>query len=151
MGGFTEVFLRNKTQVNIDKMNTLLREYKVPKWYRFYSENDVKFQYESFLKNKGHFPETHFPKDKINSYEDFTKYWSTKALGACFVPRFGTLTFDCYFGRTSKRAMRNMGRFIADNYREIESTSGSFETFMERGMTRIERQIIAESGIKLNY
>lgn len=150
MGGFTEVKLKDCTQANIDKMNALLREYKVPKKYSFYSEKDVIFEYESFKKGLGIFPEHLFPKDKIHSYKDFTKYWSTKALGAIFVPPFGALTFDCYFGRTSKRAMRNMGRFIAENYREIHSTDGSFETFMERGMTRIERQIIAESAILQN-
>lgn len=147
MGGFTEVFLKDCSYENIKKQNEKLKEYNVAKRYSFYSEDDVKFEYEAFCKGEGSFPEHLFPKNKINSYKDFTKYWSTKALGALFVPEFGVLTFDCYFGRTSKRAMRNMGRYIADNVRLIKKTRGSFSTFMERGMTKLERQIIIENNL----
>lgn len=147
MGGFTEVFLKDCSYKNIKKQNEKLREYNVAKQYSFYSKDDVKFEYESFCKGEGNFPERLFPRDKINSYEDFIKYWSTEALGSLYVPRFGTLTFDCYFGRTSKRAMRNMGRYIADNVHLIKKTNGSFSTFIERGMTRKERQIIKENKL----
>jgi len=121
MGGFTAVYLKDRSEANIAKQNALLAEHKVAKRYRFYSESDIQFEYEGFCKGTGVFPEHLFPKDKINSFEDFKVYWCPKALGTCFVPHTGSLTFDCYFGRTSKRAMRNMGRYIAENYREIES------------------------------
>ncbi len=149
MGGFTEIKLKDCSNENIEKQNQLLEDFGVARKYRFYSESDVIWEYEGFVKGTGSFPEHLFPKDKINSYEDFTKYWNTKSLGSLFCPEFGTLTFDCYFGRTSKRAMRNMGKYITDNHNEIEKVSGSFSTFMERGMTRLERQIInEESNIK---
>jgi hypothetical protein len=147
MGGFTQIKLRDCSQRNIDTQNARLELAGVPKMFRFYSEKDVIFEYEAFLIGKGVFSENQFPKDKINSLEDFKKYWSTKALGEMFVPPFGTLQFDCYFGRTSKRAMRNLGRYIALNIREFKEFDGSFSTFMERGMTAIERQIVDESGI----
>lgn len=151
MGGFTTVLLRDTSHQNIAKHNALLRLYKVPKKYSFYSEDDVIFEYEAFKRGDGVFPASQFPKDKIHSLNDFKRYWSTEALGEVFVPRFGTLTFDCYFGRTSKRAMRNIGKYLADHCREIKATGGSFETFMQRGMTKLERQIIAESGINHGY
>lgn len=151
MGGFTQFKLKDKSQANIDKQNDLLRQYGVAKGYRFYSEKDVIFEYEAFLKGIGVFPEHKFPKDKIKTLEDFKQYWSSKALGEVFVPPYGTLQFDCYFGRTSQRAMRNIGRYLAANHNEIETMRGSYDTFFERGMTKLERQIIAESKIKQGY
>ncbi len=148
MGGFTEVFLSNISAENIKRQNAKLKEYKVPKRYRFYSEDNVRAEYEAFAKGEGAFPEGQFPRNKINSYNDFIKYWNTRAIGAIFCPPFGTLTFDCYFGRTSKRAMRNLGKYIADNHNEIKAVDGSFETFMERGMTKLERRVLKESNIK---
>ena len=65
-------------------------------------------------------------------------------VNRCFVPKFGTLSFDCYFGRTSDRAMRNIGRYIGMNAKHIKSTGGSFSTFMERGMTKFERELMEE-------
>ena len=147
MGGFTQVYLKDKSQRNILKQNQKLTEYNVAKRYRFYSEDDVKFEYDSFCKGLGAFPEFHFPKDKIKSYNDFKKYWNTKALGEIFCPTFGTLNFDCYFGRTSKRAMRNIGKYVANNIDEIEKTCGSFSTFIERGMTKEEQLLMNEKGL----
>jgi len=147
MGGFTQVFLKDTSRESIDKHNALLTLYKVPKKYRFYSDSDVILEYEAFKINDGVFEERFFPRDKINSYSDFCKYWSSEALGEVFVPPFGTLQFDCYFGRTTARAMRNIGRYIADHVRDIRKTDGSFSTFMERGMNKLERQLVTEYGL----
>lgn len=147
MGGLTQIRLKDVSEENIKRQNELLKENKVRKELRFYSIEDVKFEYEAFKKGLGVFPEHLFPKDKINSFEDFQKYWNPKALGEVFVPQIGTLQFDCYFGRTSKRAMRGIGRYLGLNPREIKSVDGSFSTFAERGMTRIERQIMTEYNL----
>lgn len=147
MGGFTQIRLKDVSEENIKRQNELLKENKVRKELRFYSIEDVKFEYEAFKKGLGVFPEHLFPKDKINSFEDFQKYWNPRALGEVFVPPIGTLQFDCFFGRTSKRAMRGIGRYLGLNPREIKSVDGSFSTFAERGMTRIERQIMTEYNL----
>lgn len=147
MSGLTQIRLKDVSEENIKRQNELLKENKVRKELRFYSIEDVKFEYEAFKKGLGVFPEHLFPKDKINSFEDFQKYWNPKALGEVFVPQIGTLQFDCYFGRTSKRAMRGIGRYLGLNPREIKSVDGSFSTFAERGMTRIERQIMTEYNL----
>ena len=144
MGGFTSIKLKNASQSNCNKHNEILKQYGVPKKYRFYSPADVYQEYGYYLKGEGTYPEHLFPPDKINSFNDFTKYWSTAALGVVFVPEFGMLTFDCYFGRTSKKAMRAIGRYVADHWRDIAKTEGSFSTFMERGMTKLEREVINE-------
>ena len=83
MGGFTEFFLRDRTEENISKQNQILREYKVPKKFKFYSESDIELEYEYFKKEDGNYPGHLFPRDKINSYQDFKKYWSPEALGSC--------------------------------------------------------------------
>lgn len=150
MGGFTVFYLKNTSEENIAKQNAKLTALGVPKKYRFYSEGDIMEEYEWFKKEDGVFPEHLFPRAKIHSYEQFKCYWNPKAVGEVFVPYVGSLTLDCYFGRTSKRAMRNIGKYLADNHREIKSMSGSYDTFMERGMTKLERQIISESGILQN-
>jgi hypothetical protein len=149
MGGFTEIRLRDTSENNIIIQNRRLEKLGVAKRYRFYSEANAHSEYyEYYLVGKGNFPEHLFPKNKISSYEDFRRYWSPEALGSCFVPHVGTLTFDCYFGRTSKRAMRAIGKYVARYSSEIKSVDGSFSTFMERGMTKVEREIIANSDIK---
>ena len=104
--------------------------------------------YEYFVRGLGEFSENLFPKDKIKSLEDFKMYWNPRALGEVFVTHSGTLNFDCYFGRTSKSAMKKLGNYIADNYRELKEVHGSFSTFMERGMTKLQRQILQESELK---
>jgi hypothetical protein len=148
MGGFTSIKLKDCSRGNIVRQNTILDIYKVPKKYRFSClENEQAIEYEYFKRGMGSFPERQFPKNKINSLEDFKKFWTPEALGEVFVPPSGTLQFDCYFGRTSKKAMRKMGRYIAENIREFKEFEGSFSTFMERGMTAIERKIVDESGI----
>jgi len=150
MGGFTAIRLKDISQENIDAQNQKLKEYGVNKRYRFYSERDIQEEYQYYLKGDGVYREDLFPKDKINSYEDFKKYWNPKAVGEIFIPYVGSLNFDCYFGRTSKRALRNIGRFTAENHREIKEIYGTSLTFMERGMTKIERQIIEESAVHVN-
>jgi hypothetical protein len=147
MGGFTKIQLKDTSQENIDKHNARLELNGVRERYRFYSERNVIFEYEAFKMGDGVFPENQFPKDKINSLDDFKKYWSPEALGEVFVPRIGTLTFDCYFGRTSKRAMRNIGRYLGMNAKHLKEVGGSFETFCERGMTKLEREIMKENGL----
>lgn len=147
MGGFTSIRLKDTSAKNIRKQNEVLKSYGVAKQYRFYSEDDIKFEYDGFVKGLGYFPEHQFPKDKIKSYKDFKKYWNPKAIGETFCPKKGALTFDCYYGRTSQRALRNIGKYVADNHNLIGEVSGSFSTFIERGMTRIERLIIKDSNI----
>ena len=146
MGGFTQVFLKDTSRTNIDSHNAKLEIKKVPQKYRYSSDFDTIIEYEYFKEGKGAFPEDQFPKDKINSLEDFKKYWSPEALGEIFVAPTGTLQFDCYFGRTSKRAMRNIGKYLAENSTAIKKVSGSFSTFCERGMTKLEQQIMKEHG-----
>lgn len=148
MGGFTKFQLKDTSNENIAKHNMLLRKFGVPKKFFFYSLNNLIEEYEGFRRGDGVFPESFFPRDKIKSFDDFQRYWSTEALGEIFVPPFGALTFDCYFSRTSKRAMRNIAKYLADNHKDIESASGSYITFFERGMTKQERQIMKESNIK---
>lgn len=147
MGGFTTIQLEDTTQLNIDTQNARLEICGVPKRYRFYSERDVIFEYEYFKAGKGEFREELFPKDKINSLEDFKRYWSPQALGEIFVPHCGMLTFDCYFGRTSKTAMKALGRYISDidNIKEIKSVGGSFSTFIERaGLSKLSLEIVKD-------
>jgi hypothetical protein len=150
MGGYTTIKLKDCSQQNINKHNKILKEFGVSKNYRYYSEADVHKEYGYYLTDDGVYPEHHFPKDKIHSYGDFTKYWNSKALGIIFVPEFGMLTFDCYFGRTSKKAMRAIGKYITEYYKDIDSVDGSFSTFMERGMTKLERTVLIESGFYSN-
>jgi hypothetical protein len=132
MGGFTTLKLRDTSQENIEEHNQHLDELGVAKRYRFYSLNDIKYQYEAFVNGKGVFKECFFPPDKINSFEDFLKYWSPRALGECFVPYMGSLNFDSYFGRTSKRAMHGLARYLLIYGDHIRTTSGSYSTFVER-------------------
>jgi len=132
MGGFTEIKLKNNSNENIAKQNAKLDAIGLRKAIRFYSIADVELEYHYFKKNEGHFPDDQFPRHKIKSFNDFRKYWSTETLGVVFCPEFGTLTFDCYFGRTSKRAMRMIGRYLLSNYDQIGDTSGSYSTFIER-------------------
>lgn len=132
MGRFTTIKLKEVDDISIKIENQKLSELKVAKKYRFYSEDDIKLEYDSFKKGKGVFPERLFPRDKIKSYDDFKRYWSPKKLGVVFVPEIGMLTFDCYFGRTSKRAMHNIARYLLMNIDKIESVSGSYSTFVER-------------------
>lgn len=135
MGGFTKIQLKDTSQKNIDEQNENLKECGVAKKYRFYSERDVRKEWEYYRNDPErhiNYPPHSFPQD-IKHYEDFKKYWSAEALGEVFVPRFGSLTFDCYFGRTSKRAMHNIARWILI-YGETEgiTTNGSYSTFVER-------------------
>lgn len=132
MGGFTSIQLKNISQENIDEQNQKLDDLKVAKHYRFYSEKDVEEEYEYYLKKDGVYPEHLFPSEKINSFEDFKKYWSSEALGEVFVPQFGMLTFDCYFGRTSNKTMHGIARYLLENENLIKETSGSYSTFVER-------------------
>ena len=144
MGGFTKIFLRDSSIENIRKQNEKLKEYKVARRYHFYSDDDIAMEYHYFQKNEGYFPKDQFPKNEINSFEDFKRYWSPVTLGEVFVPHNGCLIFDCYYGRTSKRAMRNIGKYLYDNADQIKKVGGSFTTFMERGMTKKEQKYFNE-------
>jgi hypothetical protein len=42
--------------------------------------------------------------------------------------------------------LRNIGKYLGLNVKEIKKVEGSFSTFAERGMVRIERQIMFEHG-----
>lgn len=144
MGGFTVIYLKDRSEENIKEQNRRLELLKVPKKHRFYSIKDVEFEFNGFMKNKGEFPEHLFPRDQIKTFEDFKRFWSPIAVGEIFVSYTGSLGFDCYFGRTSKHAMRQIGKYIGENANEILAVSGSFSTFMERGMSRWERKYIQE-------
>lgn len=143
MGGFTTILLKDCSEKNIHAHNARLQLCGVPKKYRFYSIQDIILEYEYFKAHEGVFPEDQFPRDKIHSLEDFRKYWSPRALGEVFCPKIGMLTFDCYFGRTSKRAMRNIAKYLVQNHTEIKETSGSFSTFLERGPTKEEAELLS--------
>ena len=132
MGGFTQIRLRHTSEEVVARENKELRECGVARRYRFYSEADIRFEYEGFVTGDGVFPPHLFPKDKIKNYADFKRYWSSEALGEVFVPKNGTLNFDCYFGRTSKRAMHNLAKYLLCNQSKIKSVNGSFSTFVER-------------------
>jgi hypothetical protein len=144
MGGHTKVMLNSTSRDNIARHNARLEIHRVPKKYRFYGPDDVVVEYEYFRAEKGTYPEHMFPKASINSFADFKRHWNTDACGECFVPPFGALTFDCYFGRMSKGAMRAVAKYLIANVSEIASVRGSFVTFMERGMTATERKIWKE-------
>jgi len=159
MGGFTQLKLKDTSEENIEKHNKILDDLKVRKCFRFYSESDVKKEYEAFIKGEGAFAEHLFPKDKIKSYNDFKKYWNPKALGEIFCPPAGTIQFDCYFGRTSKRAMKGIKDYIInalllpENFMTtpFEGASGSWTTFLERcSASKLNLELINER-IKEKY
>lgn len=140
MGGFTTIRLKDTSQESIDNANSILDEKKVAKMYRFYSENDVIEEYEYYKKGDGNYPEHLFPVNVIHTYDDFKKYWSTEALGEVFVPKFGTLRLDCYFGRTSKTSMNKIARFIYNYHYLIGEIRGSYSTFIERSGLPTKKQ-----------
>lgn len=151
MGGFTQLKLKDTSEENIAKHNKMLAGAKVISKYRFYSENDVKEEYEYFIRGEGAFSERQFPKDKIKSYRDFKKYWNPKALGEVFCPEFGTLQFDCYFGRTSARALKHIKNYVVDALLAPENfmnspfshAEGSWSTFLERcGASKLNLELI---------
>jgi hypothetical protein len=148
MGGYTTIHLKNVTQSNIAIENEKLKLYGIPTKYHFYSLNDVRMEYETFKKGEGYFPEREFSRDKIKTFADFRKCWNNKQL-PFFCPKFGTLAFDCYFGRTSIRTMQKIGKYITENLDNFECFSGSFDTFMERGMN--QKQIKLFNQLNLKY
>ncbi len=159
MGGFTTLKLKDTSEENIAKHNKMLEAAGVRKSIRFYSKENVKEEYKYFKRGEGVFPENQFPKDKIKTFSDFKKYWNTNALGETFCPPFGTLRFDCYFSRTSKRAMKNIKNYIInalltpENFMKspFNKATGSWTTFLERcGATKLDLQMINEK-IKEGY
>lgn len=132
MGGYTQIILKDDSEDNIIDCNCLLNVEKVSKAYRFYSRNDARTEYGYFkIKAVGNYPEYLFPRNKINSYEDFLNYWNPKNCGF-FINPFGALSFDCYFVRTPAIQMKRIANFLVDNYSLIKEAKGSFETFVER-------------------
>jgi len=135
MGGFTSLKLRNTSQENIDQHNQHLDELGVAKAYRFHSMRDRREEWEYYRdhpeKRMELYPPHLFPQD-IGTFEEFLKYWSTENLGDVFIPPIGTLKFDCYFGRTSKRAMHGIAQYLLIYGDHIRTTSGSYSTFVER-------------------
>jgi hypothetical protein len=97
----------------------------------------------------GHLLNTFFLKAKFILWKILRIIGIQKAVVSVLSPPSGTLQFDCYFGRTSKRAMRKIGRYVAENIEEIKEVDGSFTTFMERGMTKEEIKIVEASELKL--
>ncbi len=149
MGGYTTIRLKDNSQANIDLHNQKLLEFKLHKKYHFYSIKDIKFEYECFIKGDGVFPEHQFPKDKINSFKDFRKYWSTKAIGETFCPPFGVLRCDVYYSRMSERNKRALGRYFMANIGAIKKVDGSSTTFFERCFTKRERMKCREYGFEV--
>ena len=133
MGGFTKIQLEHCDQENIDLQNEKLDKLKLHKGIRFYSEKDIEMEYDFYLndeKREEYFPPHLFPYDEIKSYEDFRKIWT--GMGEAIVPPIGSLTFDCYFDRTSKSAMYKIAQYLYNNMGQISEVSGSFSTFIER-------------------
>jgi len=152
MGGFTKIQLKDVSQENIDLQNSKLDIIGLRKKIRFYSKKDIALEYEYFKKDDGVFNENFFPRNLIHSLSDFKRYWSTEALGEVFVPPIGSLTFDCYFGRTSKRAMHHIGLYLVDNHKEIKSASGSYSVFIERaGLNELELLILEKANKLDNF
>ena len=148
MGGSTFIYLKNQSETNIKRQNDLLKKFGVPKKFRFYSEADTMAEYVAFINGKGTFPEHMFPRHLINSYEEFKSFWNPKVIGEIFCPYTGSLWFDCYYGRTSKKAMYALGRYFEQNHEEIERVTGSFSTFVERGPSKRAIEAIKNSEIK---
>lgn len=140
MGGFTKIQLKDCSQKNIDLQNEKLSEIGLRKDIRFYSEENIKEEYEYYKKDDGYFPTDQFPPEKINSYEDFKFYWTR--VGEPFVPPIGALTFDCYFGRTSQRAIKMIGKYLLENKNQIKNVDGSFTTFVERTGLPTKKKLI---------
>jgi hypothetical protein len=130
MGGLTKIHLKDPSKENIKFVNDILTGMKLAKSFRFYSEADVELEYKCFVDGEGTFPDDQFPKNQIKSYDDFKNYWSTEALGEVFVPKFGCLSFDCYFGRTSQTAMNLIANFLYSYRYLIGEVSGSYLTFV---------------------
>jgi len=158
MGGMVKLYLKDTSIENIKKHNDLLRKCKVKKSINFYSEEEVLFEYQSFMKGVGHFPEHLFPSDKIKTFEDFKRYWNTESLGEVFCPKFGSLLFDCYFGRTSDNAMKCIKNYIVqaiiDNFpygSPFKEAGGSWDTFLERcSASKLKLELINEN-VKYKY
>lgn len=144
MGGFTVIYLKDRSEANIKLQNENLRKFGVPKKHCFYSFGLVEKEYQHYLNRDGNYPEHSFPSDKIKSFDDFLKYWNPDAIGEIFCPYTGSLQLDCYFGRTSGYAMRNIGKYIVEHNKDILAVGGTFDTFMERGMTKWEQKYIRE-------
>ena len=150
MGGFTQIYLRDKSIENIRKQNAKLKEMGIVKM-NFYSDDDINIEWEAYKNRNGAFPEHLFPIG-IKTFEEFKVYWSPEALGEVFCPQTGSLTFDSYFGRTSKRQMNLLRKYLMGydenlrcNINLIEKVSGSFSTFVERGgFTKLEIQMLKE-------
>lgn len=133
MGGFTAIYLKDRSQENIDRQNQHLDDLRVPKSFRFYSEKNTEKHYQHYLAGNGEFKECFFPPDKINSLEDFKRYWSPEALGTVFVPHVGSMNFDCYFGRMSDYAMHGVMRWVLlFGEDEAITTSGSYGTLVQK-------------------
>lgn len=145
MGGFTTIAIKKNVDVEIE--NIKLDLLKVPKKLRYYTDRDIKFEYVAFTMGLGAFSEHQFPKDKINSLEDFRKYWSSEALGEVFCPKENTLTLDTYFGRTSDYAMKKLLKYVCDNVDNIDFVSGSFGTMVEKVATKKQEQLLLDKGI----
>jgi hypothetical protein len=139
MGGFTKIMLKDVSEENIKKQNSILAKMKVDKNFRFYSEKNVIDEYKYYKKGDGNYPDHLFPKDKIKSYKDFTKYWSTSALGEVFVPPFGSLTFDCYFGRTEEITLNKIAKYLINNFDQIAYCTGSYSTFISNKVNFITK------------
>lgn len=132
MGGFTSIWLKDTSQKNIDEQNAELDALGVNKRYRFYSEENIREEWEFYRNDPDrHVHYSQFPQD-ITSYETFKLWWSPKKWGTCFIPEVGMLTFDCYFGRTSSRAMHGIARYLLYATTPIKEVSGSYSTFVER-------------------
>lgn len=130
MGGMTKIMLKDVSDENIRAQNQILKERGIKK--RFYSKDDIVREYRYFKKDPGNYPQHLFPIDEIKTFEDFKTYWSTERLGETFCPGFGTLMFDCCFGRTHESEMNKIGMYVLENIKSIAEVSGGYSTFVQR-------------------
>lgn len=127
------ITLKDKSTENCAVHNMILKhDYKCEKYLTFNSVAHTKFEYEGFKRGFGVYPEHIFKRDEIETFEDFEKFWSPDCIGEVFVPHYGSGNFDCYFGRTPNGTMGRIAKYLFDFSNDIESISGSTETFLER-------------------
>ncbi len=136
MGGFTKIMLRDTSEENVRAQNKKLDDLGLRKDIRFYTAQQIEEEWIFYVScipttRKFYYPEHIIPQD-ISSFDEFKKYWNPAHCGEEFVRPVGMLTFDCYFNRTSKKAMHLIARYLLENGIQIKEVGGSYTTFVER-------------------
>lgn len=136
MGSQVVILLNDVSQENIDKQNQVLNNLGIDEGIHFYSEKDVKLEYDWFKTNKNEFPDHLIPHDKIKSFDDFKQYWNTENLGKTFCPEFGSLKFDIAYDRTEQDQIDLITEYLITNISLIKKGEGSFDSFVN--MTKLD-------------